>query len=225
MNRNELFYMLLAAMMLTGCGLLDVEPDTEARLPTQMYFAPDTVYVMVGDTFVVKPRFAPDSINNKSLYWASLDPDIVGLERDTLVAMQEGWGRVVAASVAASVLDTLDVCVMEPWTIPNSMYPYEMVVYADVSVYGQPLREDMLVAAFVGDVIRGVGQPIRVGPKTLYRIRIYNDAETPLDYAEVSFSFWLYDPRSLQRIRFPLVIPYTGETYGTPSEPLVLKIE
>ena len=114
---------------------------------------------------------------------------------------------------------------MEPWTLLSNVYPYEMVVYADVSVYGQPPREDMLVAAFVGDVIRGVGQPVRVGPKTLHRIRIYNDAEMPLDYAEVSFAFWLYDSQSLQRIRFPLVIPYTGETYGTPSEPLELKIE
>lgn len=223
--RHELSYTLLAAVLLTSCGLLDVEPDTEARRPTQMYFTPDTVYVMVGDSFVVQPHFAPDSVNNKSVYWVSLDPDIIGLERDTLVAIQEGWGRVVAASMATAMLDTLDVCVMEPWTLLSNVYPYEMVVYADVSVYGQPPREDMLVAAFVGDVIRGVGQPVRVGPKTLHRIRIYNDVEMPLDYAEVSFAFWLYDPQSLQRIRFPLVIPYTGETYGTPSEPLELKIE
>ena len=85
--RHELSYTLLAAVLLTSCGLLDVEPDTEARRPTQMYFTPDTVYVMVGDSFVVQPHFAPDSVNNKSVYWVSLDPDIIGLEDQETVEL------------------------------------------------------------------------------------------------------------------------------------------
>lgn len=216
---------ILSAALLTACGLIDVEPDSEARVPTKMYFSPDTVYVMVGDTFVVRPTFEPDTINNKSCFWTSLDMDIVSLKNDTLIAEQEGWARIVAASVAALMTDSVDVCVMEPWVMSETKYPYEMVVYADVSVHGEPVTEDMTLAAFSGTSLRGVATPITVGPKTLWRFRVYNDFEFTLPYAETPITFWVYDRKTLQREMFPAYIIYNGETYSTPSEPLELKIE
>ena len=217
--------MLTTILLLTGCGLIDVTPDSEAQLPTQMQFEPDTVYVMEGDTFVVQPSFAPDVVNNKALYWTALNPDIVSLHNDTLVAVQEGWARLYAASVAVALVDTLDVYVMEPWVMPNNIYPHEMVVYADVSFRGQPLTPEMTVAAFAGNVIRGVGVPIKVGSKQLYRFRIYNDYADTQDYADVQFTFWLYDRKTLQRHQFPVFISYDGETSAPPSKPLILNIE
>ena len=216
---------LFLVLLLTSCGLIEIDPDTEAKLPTKMAFPYDTVYVMQGDTFIVQPLFQPDSVTNKTCFWLSLNPDIVSLENDTLVAEQEGWARIMATSVATAITDSVDVCVMKPWVVSNTAYPYEMVVYADVTVHGQPMTEDMILAAFIGDEIRGIGTPLRVGDKDIWRIRIYNDTETALDYAEVSFTLWLYDRLTLQRLRFPVIVPYTGETVGTPSQPIELKIE
>ena len=212
-------------LLLSSCGLIDLEPDSEARVPTKMYFSPDTVYVMVGDTFVVHPTFEPDTINNKTCFWTSLDMDVVSLKNDTLIAEQEGWARIVAASVAALMTDSVDVCVMEPWVMSETKYPYEMVVYADVSVHGEPVTKDMTLAAFSGISLRGVGTPITVGKKTLWRFRIYNDFEFTLPYAETPITFWVYDRKTLQRMIFPVFITYNGETYSAPSEPLELKLE
>ena len=211
--------------LLASCGLIDVDPDSEARVPTKMYFSLDTVYVMVGDTFVVRPTFEPDTINNKSCFWTSLDMDIVSLKNDTLIAEQEGWARIVAASVAALMTDSVDVCVMEPWVMSETKYPYEMVVYADVSVHGAPVTKDMTLAAFSGTSLRGVATPITVGKKTLWRFRVYNDFEFTLPYAETPITFWVYDRKTLQREMFPAYIIYNGETAYPPSEPLVLEIE
>ncbi len=119
-------FILLAAVLPSSCGLIELEPDTEARVPTKMRFPVDTVYVLVGDTFVVSPLFEPDTIKNKMCYWMSLDPDIVSMQNDTLIAEQEGWASVTASSVASAITDTIDVCVMEPWVISNTTYPYEM---------------------------------------------------------------------------------------------------
>lgn len=212
-------------LLLSSCGLIDVDPDSEAQVPTKMYFSPDTVYVMVGDTFVVHPTFEPDSIANKTCFWTSLDMDIVSMKNDTLIAEQEGWARIVAASISALMTDSVDVCVMEPWVMSETKYPYEMVVYADVSVHGEPVTKDMTLAAFSGISLRGVGTPITVGKKTLWRFRIYNDFEFTLPYAETPITFWVYDRKSLQRLAFPVFITYNGETAYPPSEPLILNID
>ena len=212
-------------LLLSSCGLIDVDPDSEAQVPTKMYFSPDTVYVMVGDTFVVHPTFEPDSIANKTCFWTSLDMDIVSLKNDTLIAEQEGWVRIVAASISALMTDSVDVCVMEPWVMSETKYPYEMVVYADVSVHGEPVTKDMTLAAFSGISLRGVGTPITVGKKTLWRFRIYNDFEFTLPYAETPITFWVYDRKTLQRMIFPVFITYNGETAYPPSEPLILNID
>ncbi|MBO4801609.1 MAG: hypothetical protein J5545_07055 [Bacteroidaceae bacterium] len=211
--------------MMTGCGLIELDPNDEAKVPTKMYFQPDTVYVMEGDTFQVQPLFEPDSVNNKVLTWGSLNEDVVRLQNDTLIAEQEGWARIIVTSVAALAIDSLDVCVMKPWVISETRYPYEMVVFADVSVHGQPITQDMTLAAFSGTSIRGVATPIAVGQKTLWRFRIYNDAEFTLPYAETPITFWVYDRKTLQRRMFPTYIIFNGETYGSPSQPIELKIE
>lgn len=212
-------------LLLSSCGLIDLEPDSEARVPTKMYFSPDTVYVMVGDTFVVHPTFEPDTINNKTCFWTSLDMDVVSLKNDTLIAEQEGWARIVAASISALMTDSVDVCVMESWVMSETKYPYEMVVYADVSVHGEPVTKDMTLAAFSGISLRGVGTPITVGKKDLWRFRIYNDFEFTLPYAETPITFWVYDRKTLQRLAFPVFITYNGETAYPPSEPLILNID
>ncbi len=211
--------------LVSSCGLIDVDPDTEGQIPTKMYFVHDTVYVMVGDSFVVRPKFEPDSIKNKSLIWNSREPEVVSLWNDTLVAEQEGWAHIEAMSVSAMVRDSLKVCVMEPWEISPTLFPYEMVVYADVSVHGKPMTEDMTLGAFSGVSFRGLGEPIDVRGKRIWRIRVYNDFQSTLPYAETLITFWVYDRSTLQRMQFPVYITYNGETYSTPSEPLELKIE
>ncbi len=228
--RNRLYivhctlFILLAAVLPSSCGLIELEPDSEARVPTKMRFPVDTVYVFEGDTFQVLPLFEPDTVNNKALVWGSMDEEVVYMQHDTLIAGQEGWARIIVTSVAAMAMDSLDVCVMQPWVLSETLYPYEMVVYADVSVHDQPVTQDMTLAAFSGTSIRGLATPITVGQKTLWRFRIYNDAEFTLPYAETPITFWVYDRKTLQRQMFPTYIIYTGETYGTPSKPIELKI-
>jgi hypothetical protein len=73
---------------------------------------------------------------------------------------------------------------MEPWELTQAVYPYETVFYADVTCLGEPLNENMMVAAFVGSECRAIGEPLSFHGINLMQLRvgaenIYDDSSIP----------------------------------------------
>ena len=58
-----------------------------------------------------------------------------------------GWATIMAMSVSSRMIDSCRVCVLPDWAPSEEGYPYETIVYADVTVKGRPMDGDMVVAA------------------------------------------------------------------------------
>ena len=105
MMRKTLFiihFSLFMSIMLTSCGVVEFDVDTEAQPALSMTLDHDTVYVMAGDRFALTPVFTPDTISNKAVFFLS-DNDGVGMvDEDSIVAVSPGWARISAVSVSGA---------------------------------------------------------------------------------------------------------------------------
>ena len=159
-----------------------------------------TLYMMAGDTYQFSVSFEPDTLRNKSVYWMS--------------------NNVSVASVVVSY----------GWYMPENYYPFDMVVNADITVNGQPLKEGMQVAAFVGTQIRGIGVQRKFFDVTYTELRIYSPLKPygpnenqhpletnaePIDPEEVVFR--VYDRDSQTMYVSSETITFDGLTHGYPS--------
>ena len=176
-SRQFIFYLLyfmFALLGFTSCDL-EFEVDSElSKIAAEMSLNFDTVYVMRGDTVVLQPKFKPDTLNITDIYVRSSDYDVVNVNLQTgrIEAVGAGWATLYVESVSARLLDSCTVCVMTPWDVPEELYPYETVFYADVTLDGKPLTEDMVVAAFVGEECRAIGQVLTFHGVTLTQLRV-----------------------------------------------------
>ena len=127
--------MLAAVLSITACGLIEL--DSIPVLPSEMHLERDTLFVMNGDRFKVTPVFSPDSITLSDVFLMSQYDSIVYVDGDTLQAVGEGWTTVTAVSISQLLQDSCKVCVMPRWESNGYAYPYEMVIYSDVSVRGK----------------------------------------------------------------------------------------
>lgn len=162
-------------VQLSSCELLDFDVDSDlAQIAAQMKLNFDTAYVYKGYTLNVIPVFVPDSLNITDLYYTSGDSTVVEVNMLTgkIVAVGAGWTKLYAESVSARIKDSCTVCVMEPWDVTQAEYPYETVFYADMTVKGEPLNENMVVAAFVGDECRGIGEALEFHGISLMQMRV-----------------------------------------------------
>ncbi len=162
-------------VQLSSCELLDFDVDSDlAQIAAQMKLNFDTAYVYKGYTLNVIPVFEPDSLNITDLYYTSGDSTVVEVNMLTgkIVAVGAGWTKLYAESVSARIKDSCTVCVMEPWDVTQAEYPYETVFYADMTVKGEPLNDNMVVAAFVGDECRGIGEALEFHGISLMQMRV-----------------------------------------------------
>jgi len=144
-------------------------------------------------------------------------------ERETaLLALRPGWTKVYAESVSSRLIDSCVVCVMAPWDEPDVEYPTETVIYADVTIQGQPATQETLVAAFVGDELRAFGTfAYRRGTdETCMIFRIRHDPVEPGDPEPGKIELRYYDAPNYDLLRFMPDIAIDGESHGTPSNPV-----
>lgn len=246
-SRQFIFYLLyfmFALLGFTSCDL-EFEVDSElSKIAAEMSLNFDTVYVMRGDTVVLQPKFKPDTLNIKDIYVRSSDYDVVNVNLQTgrIEAVGAGWATLYVESVSARLLDSCDVCVMEPWKETAGIeYPYETIFYADITVKGKPLTEDMMVGAFLGDECRGIAESFTFHGVSLMQLRVgteeWNDDFTMPDLPEDEeeeddggyeivrdkITFRCYDTRYKQLYECPTKIDFDGETHGTLSN--LYKIE
>ena len=224
-HTTKMVCMALLSLLSVSCGIIDMEIDEGGQIAYDMHLKHDTVYVMVGDTFVLDPVFFPDSVSNRELLFLSEDESVVALVNDTVIAMAEGETSVVGLSVHNGLSDTCMVYVMAPWVLNANDYSDDMVVYATATINGKPFDPDkMSIAAFAGSEMRGKGEVISIGDKQLLRFRIYSYLNYDSDISEDPeyIRFKCHDRENMTLITLPQYIIFDGETHGSPSEPIGL---
>ena len=239
----HIFHLLCCTCLLvqfTSCELLDFEVDSDlSQIAAKMSLGFDTVYVMRGDSVVVRPVFKPDSLNIRDIFITSSNPEVVSVNLLTgkITAVGAGWSRLYVQSVSAQLTDSCDVCVMEVWKTSEKGFPYETIFYANVTLNGKPLTKDMMVAAFVGDECRAVGEALsfhgidflqfRVGGETLSESSSVppppdddeeDDDDDPPTVLRERIYFRLYDSKNHWLYYHLPGVEFDGETHGTPSK-------
>ncbi|MBQ9559353.1 MAG: hypothetical protein IJV08_05150 [Bacteroidaceae bacterium] len=230
-------FCLLLCLSVTSCGFFDLD-EVGAETAAKMTLEQDTLYVMQGDTFSIRPVFDPDTVNITDLYFLPVNNEVLAVRGvDMLEAVGEGATKVYITSVSARLIDSCMVYVSAPWDIRLRVWPYETVFYTHITVNGQPLTEDMEVAAFVGNECRALGQAMtsqgisyirfRVGSDILYDNQPdiddglggeEEDAKEGTDDNLPRISFRCYDHRHRKLYTTPVHGTFDGEAHGTLSE-------
>lgn len=223
--RKKLYHLALvltAALLTTACGEF-FEPN-EAITPSTMTLSSHDVTIMEGDTCVIHPLFTPDSISNQAVFWMTADQQVARfLNIDTLVAVTQGSTQAIAISVSDyNKTDTCRVSVISRWNLTaNFDYPEDMVVYADIRVHGQPVSDDMLIGAFCGNELRGLGKTMERSGVRYTLIRVWG----PYAMSNETIIFRCYDRRRYTLEEFSEALSFDGESHGSPSQLLRLTIE
>ena len=177
----NIFRLLCCSALLvqfTSCDLLDFDVDSDlSKVAAAMALNYDTIYVTPGTFIALKPTFDPDSLNTKDyLVWSS-DTNVVSVNRLTgrIKAEAPGWARLFVETVSSQLRDSCTVNVIPVWEPVEAEFPYETVFYAEVTVKGKPINENMIVAAFVGDELRAVGQTLTFHDINFIQMRVGAD--------------------------------------------------
>ncbi len=216
-----------------SCGLMDLE-EPEQLPVLEMSFGQETYYAMAGEEFAIDPIFNPDSVTVSDVYWESSDETVATIYDNSVIAKNEGWTVISATSVSKRATASYELYVFPAWGAEPQDNPYEMVVYAEVTVDGKPYNpEDMVVAAFCGDECRGIGEMkeskgkqymvLRIGGSLSNSETIYSDPNVVFEEDEDEpfqerIVFQCYDRKNhlLMKARRGLV--FDGETHGYISD-------
>ncbi len=149
--------LLLASLMMVSCEFFEID-EVGVEAAAKMHLPQDTIYVMHGDTFSLNPVFDPDTININDLFILPANNNVVAVcGGDKLEAVGVGGTKLYITSVSARIVDSCMVYVTESWDVERRVWPYETVFYANVTFDGQPLPDNMDVAAFVNGQCRAIG--------------------------------------------------------------------
>lgn len=165
-------------VQLSSCELLDFDVDSDlTQIAAQMKLNFDTAYVYRGYTLHVIPTFEPDSLNISDVYYTSRDTSVVYVDMKTgrITAVGAGWTKLYVESVSARIKDSCTVCVMDPWELQQEEFPYETVFYAEATVKGAPIDNNMVFAAFVNDEFRGLGEVLTFYGISFVQLRVGGD--------------------------------------------------
>lgn len=224
----------LVCLTFASCGLFDI--DEMADVATAFHLDRDTVYLQQDERFVFTPHFEPDSIANQQVFYYSLGDTVALMQGDTIVPVAPGWATIMAMSVSSRMEDSCYVCVLPDWVPTEAVYPYETIVYAEVTVNGRPLDDKMQVSALCSDEIRGVGTIVEQHGRRYMLIRVGStlsneddeaemDEDGPVEVQRERISFQCYDKLTHQLYRATTFIDFDGESHGKPTAPIKLKFE
>lgn len=219
-----LYLLFLLPFLTASCGLMEME--NEEVIAMELHLDRDTLWIMVGDEFTLQPSFKPDSVSIPSVTWTTSSSDVLSIVDGVFHGTREGWAQVNARSIAADIEDSCMVCVMRRWEDTSKQFPYEMVVYASVTVNGKDFDpETMIVGAFVDGDMRGIGTLEKWKDNSYVRFRIGSDLRyvDPEGISE-TVNFRVYYKKELRYEEFPQTLDYDGETHGTLSNLFTLKI-
>lgn len=217
-----IFHLSLSAA-LVSCGDFWTADTANIADGRQMGLGRRVVTIVEGERYAIPVWFTPDTLYNPTVYWETEDDDIAAFDNDTLIALTPGVTRAIATSTIDRLSDTCWVQVLPRPEVDWGNFPYEMMLYASVTIHGTPLtpanQDSVIIAAYVDRDLRGVGQlrqshgidylQMRIGSYRqrgdTVRLRCYYRGEARADW-------------------FPDAIVFDGEALGTLSDlyPLVI---
>ncbi len=223
MKRLINILLICLTALFASCGLIDMDTDENVQQAYELSMERDTVYAMVGNRFVVHPIFTPEVVSNVEIFWYTDNDSIIRIVNDTVVAVGEGEAYLHGISVQDAKEDSTLVIVMPGWQYDPYNWPYETVVYADVRVDGNPISDEMLVGAFVGNECRGIGERKEWNGTRYIQFRIgsesfsYPDPTSDDVFINETIRFVLYDPETHMLRELDETMTFDGETHGTIS--------
>lgn len=182
------------------------------------------VNLMVGDRYRIPVIFEPDTLSNRSVFWLTEDTKVAVVENDTVVGISQGLTRAYALSVSDLQTDTCWVNVLPEMYLNPKSYPYDMVIYADVTIHGHKYtkadEDSLIVAAYINSELRGIGKMREWKGRDYMEIRVYS----PFRYGgEISLRCY-YRGMGLVEL-FPNTFEFDGDTYGTLSNLIQLTLD
>ena len=219
----------MVATALAACGdLFEFEGET-ADLK-KITLDRHALYLMVGETYKFSVSFDPDTLRNKAIYWISDEPSVATFEDAVLVALSEGETLITGFSIEHQCADTCRVVVGYEWFMPENLYPFDMVVNANITIDDQPLKESMQVGAFVGAQVRGIGIQRQFFGVNFTELRVYsplkpygpNENQHPLETNNdptdpEKVVFRIFDRDTHKMYESPDTLTFDGMTHGYPS--------
>ena len=202
---------ILPALLSCGEMFEDMPPINAA---IEMSFDRHAMTLMEGDSCRIHLCFTPDSVSNASAYWWAEYPEKVILRNNgTVVGNSAGTTNVMAISLSSHTSDTCKVNVLSRWItecIPS--LPYDMVIYASVTIDGQPITASQTIAAYSGTELRGVSTFRTEHGIDYVRLRIYSP------YAEgEKITLYYYDKENYRVISASESLTFSESTLGTLS--------
>ncbi len=230
--RHNIIILILGCIIQCGyCSCDIMELEEPEQLPVlDMYFGQETYYAMEGEEFSISPIFNPDDVTVSDVYWESSDETVATAYDNNIIAKNEGWTTISATSVSKRANASYELYVFPIWNSEDYDNPYEMVIYADITMDGKPFNpEDMVVAAFCGEECRGIGVMkeskgkqyvvLRIGGSLSNMEAIYSDpnvvyGEDEDEAFRERIVFQCYDRKNhlLKKARRGMV--FDGETHG-----------
>lgn len=201
-----------------ACGELADTPDVIK--PVEMKLNRSRIFIAEGSSYQLVPVFTPDTVTDLGVFWMSNDAKIAQVVNGKVTGVAQGDTRIKAISVSALKEDSCLVTVLPKlYTNPDN-YPYDMVIYADVSVHGRPVDDSMLIGAFCGDELRGIGVRHEWQGIPYMVLRIYS----PTARGE-TITLGCYHVEEALMEMFDDVFIFDGESHGSLSSLYELRID
>lgn len=172
-------------LLVTGCGEL-FPLDTDQPDNAQIKIDRTGIDIMVGETYTFNVVQAPQDARDKAVAWTSENTDIVRFEGDKMKAVATGTTSVTVEWLSEKLKASCMVNVIPQWKANPYIYPYDMMIYANVKVGGRPIDNDCIVAAFGLDnngneEIRGVGELLTEHGVTYLSLRVFSPTASGYD--------------------------------------------
>lgn len=219
-NIRQLAVLLAIIGGMCSCDdFYEFEPG-DAVPAAEMTLVRHEIDIMQGERYAIPALFTPDTLSNNAIYWESDNKEIAAFKNDTLEAREVGTTLVRAISVSSQIEDSCVVNVIPRWEgVSPSTYPYDMVIYADVTVHGKKPDDTMTIAAFCGREIRGVGELQEAFGVSYMVLRIWS----PFVYGD-QIRIGCYHHGQALIEYFPDEFTFDGESHGTLSNQIKLTL-
>ena len=209
--------------LLCSCG--DYWDGGEPVAARKMTLGRRVINMMVGDRYRIPVLFEPDTLSNRSVWWMTEDKDIAIVEDDTVIAVSEGLTLAYALSVSDRQTDSCWVNVLPQVYLNPRQYPYDMGSYADVNIHGHKYtaadEESLIVGAYIGNELRGIGKMRQWQGRDYMEIRLWHNDIATFDLVELRCC---YVGEALIEI-FPVYFHFDGDAHGTLSDLVKLYLD
>lgn len=222
---------MLALLPLSSCSDFYTFEETEPLSDSvSIKVAQDTAYLMVGDTLPLHVNYTYGNATDNPVFWMPLTEDTIVcgvIANDSLIAIRVGEMEAVAVCSSVSMnTDTCHIIVLEPWVARSIAGAYQdMIYYAHVTVDGREFDPaNMIVAAFNGDDIIGVGEMKEWSGIRYVGLRMFLDTEAVDESVLVNVTVRCYDKSTHRVYQSYDDLYFDGNTHGTLSHLLELQL-